>query len=133
MKVYFSCSITGGRSDQPVYRLIVDELIAKGHTVLTAELAAPDLDSREGVGSPKDVYQRDVNWLNECDMLVAEVSTPSHGVGYEIAYALQIGKPVCCFYERGKIISKMLTGNNHPGFMIIAYSDLKDLTDILRG
>ncbi len=132
MKIYFSCSITGGRQDQPVYRMIVDELLANGYTVLTASLAAADLDAREGVGSDTDVYQRDIAWLDECDLVIAEISTPSHGVGYEIAYALLQGKPVFCLYQEGCVVSKMLTGNDHPGMKVFSYTDGNDALRVLK-
>lgn len=113
MNIYFSCSITGGRNDQAVYAAIVDALQANGHVVPTAILSSPDILSLEAVVSPQDVYQRDVKWVTDCDALVAEVSTPSHGVGYEIALALTMGKPVLCLYRHGRKVSKMITGNNH--------------------
>lgn len=124
MNIYFSCSITGGRRDQTAYRAIVDNLLARGHTVPTAVLADENILDFETVISPEEIYSRDIEWLNGCDAVIAEVSTPSHGVGYEIAYALLIGKPVLCGYETGKNVSKMLTGNHHPLFRIVAYQEV---------
>lgn len=123
MNIYFSCSITGGREDQAIYAAIVDALLAQGHQVPTAHLSSPDIMAREAVVSPNEVYQRDVAWVNGCDALIAEVSTPSHGVGYEIALALALGKPVLCLYRRGRRVSKMITGNDHPGLCQADYED----------
>lgn len=123
MNIYFSCSITGGREDQAIYAAIVDALLAQGHQVPTAHLSSPDIMAREAVVSPNEVYQRDVAWVNGCDALIAEVSTPSHGVGYEIALALVLGKPVLCLYRRGRRVSKMITGNDHPGLCQADYED----------
>lgn len=123
MNIYFSCSVTGGRDDQTVYAAIVDALLSEGHQVPTAHLSSPDIMALEAVSSPNEVYQRDVAWVNGCDALVAEVSTPSHGVGYEIALALTLGKPVFCLYRRGTRISKMITGNDHPGLRQGSYED----------
>jgi hypothetical protein len=55
---------------------------------------------------------------------VAEISTPSHGVGYEIAYALEKEKPVICGYQAGKRVSKMLSGNTHPRITVIEYQNI---------
>ena len=132
MKLYFSCSITGGRQDQPAYQLIVDALQADGHQVLTASLARPDLENREGVGSDEEVFRRDIAWLDECDAVVAEISTPSHGVGYEIAYALQHAKPVICVYQQKRIVSKMLTGNRQSGLRVVSYGDLSEMIVSIR-
>ncbi|MHB0967132.1 MAG: deoxyribonucleoside 5'-monophosphate N-glycosidase [Chloroflexi bacterium] len=123
MNIYFSCSITGGRADQAVYAAIVDALLAQGHQVPTAHLSSPDIMALEAVVSPNEVYHRDVAWVNGCDALIAEVSTPSHGVGYEIALALALGKPVLCLYRRGRRVSKMITGNDHPGLRQADYED----------
>lgn len=121
MNIYFSCSITGGRSDQDVYAAIVNALLAEGHEVPTAHLSSPDILALEAAASPHEVYQRDINWVTQCDALVAEVSTPSHGVGYEIALALSQGKPVLCLYRSGRRVSKMITGNDHPGLRQVEY------------
>ena len=75
----------------------------------------------EGRAAPAEVYRRDVNWIEECQALVAEVSTPSHGVGYEIARALQRGKPVLCLHRAGVPVSKMITGNDSVGLEVRAY------------
>jgi len=121
MKIYFSCSLTGGRKDEAAYGAIVDHLLSAGHDVLTAHLARPEVMALEQVVEPREVYQRDMEWIRECDVLVAEVSTPSHGVGYEIRYALERAKPVLCCARRGARVSKMLTGNNSPGLCLNVY------------
>jgi nucleoside 2-deoxyribosyltransferase len=76
---------------------------------------------------PQKVFLRDCQWVKECDALVAEVSTPSHGVGYEIALALSMEKPVLCCYRKGKRVSKMLTGNTLPGFCLLSYETMDEL------
>jgi nucleoside 2-deoxyribosyltransferase len=126
MNIYFSCSITGGRREQSSYRTIVDALLADGHTVPTAVLADANILDFETAIAPTEIYERDMDWIDRCDVVVAEISTPSHGVGYEIAYALMINKPVLCGYEAGKPVSKMLTGNTHPNITIIEYGDVGD-------
>lgn len=87
MIIYFACSITGGRKDEFIYKKIVDTLIDEGYEVPTAILAHPDVVDLEAIEDPFDVYSRDVSWIKGCDFLVAEISTPSHGVGYEIGFA----------------------------------------------
>lgn len=131
MNIYFSCSITGGRSDQAVYQKIVEFLVDHGHEVPTAHLSREDILEDERVILPADVYERDVRWVNECDALIAEVSTPSHGVGYEIALALLQGKPVLCCYRQGKTISKMILGNLQPGLSLYSYESVNDLLGAL--
>lgn len=131
MNIYFSCSITGGRTDQGVYAAIVNALLTNGHEVPTAHLSSPDILDLEAVSSPQEVYQRDVAWVNQCDALIAEVSTPSHGVGYEIALALALGKPVLCLYRSGRKVSKMITGNDHIGLQQAAYHHDREAVTII--
>jgi hypothetical protein len=121
MNVYFACSITGGREFEQVYQTIVQTLIAGGHVVPTSFLASSEVMRLEQIVSPLDVFTRDIDWINQADTLIAEVSTPSHGVGYEIAYALSVGKPVLCCYQEGRAVSKMITGNSNPGIRVQAY------------
>jgi len=121
MNIYFSCSVTGGRNDQKIYKSIVDHLLKKGHFVPTAHLSGPDITGLEIVVDPIEVFERDTTWVKDCDALIAEVSTPSHGVGYELALALQLSKPVLCLYKQGVKVSKMITGNTHPTIRVSSY------------
>ncbi len=132
MKLYFSCSLTGGREFERIYGLIVDHLLAQGHEVPTAHLARPEVMALERVVDPGEVYQRDMGWIRECGALIAEVSTPSHGVGYEIAYALGLGKPVFCCYQSGVRVSKILTGNNTPNLFVKSYDDESQLLGFMN-
>jgi nucleoside 2-deoxyribosyltransferase len=127
LNIYFSCSITGGRQDQQVYKTITDFLLLSGHVVPTAHLAEASIMEAEQSISPEQVFLRDSCWVSECDALVAEVSTPSHGVGYEIALALALNKPVFCCYRKGIRVSKMLTGNTSAGYKQLAYSSDQEI------
>ena len=127
MNIYFSCSITGGRKDQHIYQRIVDYLIENGHEVPTAHLASSDVMKDESDLNAIDVYKRDMKWVRNCDMLIAEVSTPSHGVGYEIAAAIFLGKHVMCCYQKDKKISKIISGNTRENMHVFAYKSEGDL------
>jgi len=121
MNIYFACSITGGREFESVYQAIVHELVGKGHEVPTAHLAESGIGAVEAVISPNDVYERDANWIRACDLLIAEVSVPSHGVGYEIGFALGIRKPVLALYQSGRKLSKMISGNPDKNLKVETY------------
>ena len=121
MNIYFSCSITGGRKDAQVYQALVDCLLSDRHEVPTAHLSRPDVLELEAITPADEVFQRDSTWVKECDVLIAEVSTPSHGVGYEIALALILGKPVLCLYRSDCKVSKMIVGNTSPGLKVAPY------------
>jgi nucleoside 2-deoxyribosyltransferase len=132
MNIYFSCSITGGRKDQQAYQAIVTALLEDGHEVPTAILASKDVMAFETIIQPEEVFLRDTAWVEDCDAVVAEVSTPSHGVGYEIALALSLGKPVLCCYQSGRRVSKMILGNNHPLIQLAEYDELHQIVTLVR-
>jgi len=132
MKIYFACSISGGRKDEKAYQHLVKVLEEMDIEVPTAHIAETGIEIIDGEEKPFDIYQRDVNWIEESDLLVAEVSTPSHGVGYEIGYALSLGKPVYCLYKQDVVVSKMITGNPHSLLSVSAYRDLSEAELILR-
>ena len=126
MNIYFSCSITGGRNDQKIYKSIVDHLLQNGHNVPTAHLSEQNVTGLEAIVDPVEVFERDVNWVEDCDVLIAEVSTPSHGVGYEVALALEKSKPVLCLHRQNLRVSKMITGNTKPTMRVSSYKTEDD-------
>lgn len=132
MKIYFACSITGGRQDAEIYRMMVEALQADGHDLPSAVFAVPGPGGGESYMQPEVVYRRDVAWIEACDVLIAEVSTPSHGVGYEIGYAISLGKPVLCLHHEQKIVSKMLTGNPDALLRVIGYATAQDAIALAR-
>ena len=132
MNIYFACSITGGREFEPIYQAITAALFSDGHAVPTAHLANESVKEFEGQVIPREIYERDTTWIRACEALVAEVSTPSHGVGYEVAYALSLGKPVLCVYHEGQPISKMLSGNSHPSISVKSYGTTEEAISAIR-
>lgn len=131
MNIYFACSLTGGREFESVYQTIATALAEKGHKVLTAHLVESDVMAVEAAVSPSDVYSRDVAWIRSCDVLVAEASVPSHGVGYEIGFALSIGKPVLALYQEGRKVSKMISGNPDKNLTVKMYATTEEATQTL--
>jgi Asp-tRNA(Asn)/Glu-tRNA(Gln) amidotransferase A subunit family amidase len=131
MKIYFAASISGGRTFEAVYQKIVKELKKAGHQVLTEHIAFPSVFEEEKSLTPEEVYDRDLRWLREAERLVAEVSNPSLGVGYEIARALEMQKPVLCVAQRGIFLTKMITGNKDPLLTVKRYSTWSELKAIL--
>ncbi len=111
MKIYFAGSIRGGREDAALYHEIVRLLSSYGE-VLTEHVA----DTKLGVlGQDMGdclIHDRDLEWLKESQSLVAEVTTPSLGVGYEIGKATEWGKQVLCLYRPhpGRSLSAMISG-----------------------
>jgi hypothetical protein len=113
MKIYFAGSIRGGREDVPLYLRIVSSLARYG-TVLTEHVAGSELSAAGEELSDQQIHDRDLEWLRSCDCLVAEVTKPSLGVGFEIAKATEWGIQVLCLYRpsESRLLSAMIAGSD---------------------
>jgi hypothetical protein len=131
MRIYFCGSILGGRQNAAIYPVMVHHLESRGHQVLTKHVAWPDVVVREQGLTPQEVYRRDMDWLALADTVVAEVTTPSLGVGYEIAVALQLAKPTLCVYRQGTALTKLLAGNTSPGIAARSYATEEELLRLI--
>jgi 2'-deoxynucleoside 5'-phosphate N-hydrolase len=126
MKIYFAGSIRGGREDADLYRQII-EILSNYGEVLTEHVGDPSLTSL-GHDGPSDrfIHERDLKWLQSADVVVAEVTTVSMGVGYEIGRAVEAGKPVLCLFrpDAGKKLSAMIAGC--PDLKLVDYNNLDE-------
>lgn len=129
MKIYFAGSITGGRNDSGLYFEIIDLLKTYGE-VLTEHIGNKNLSNMGENKTPKDIYERDIDWVKKCDVFIAEVTNPSFGVGIEIARASEFGKKIFCFYRpsEGKQLSRMVLGC--PGVKVFEYENIDQLKNI---
>ena len=111
MKIYFGGAIRGGREDAAIYLQIVSILTRYG-TVLTEHIGDPELSAFGEKLTDREIYDRDLEWLKSCDCLVAEVTKPSLGVGFEIGKATEWGIQVLCLYRpsESRSLSAMIAG-----------------------
>ena len=126
MKIYFAGSIRGGRDDADLYLEIIKYLKNFGE-VLT-EHVGDNLITSSGESSINDIgiHNRDMDWLISSDIIVAEVTNPSLGVGYEIGRAIEYNKKIICLYRenKGKRLSAMISGSNK--IINIKYADFDE-------
>ena len=132
MKIYFAGSIRGGRDDVAAYEAMIAWLRSFGE-VLTEHVGDLAL-SEKGDDGPSDqhIHDRDLAWLSACDLVVAEVTQPSLGVGYELGWATVLGKPVLCLHQTisGRPLSAMIAGN--PGIQTAVYSSVDEAKIIME-
>ncbi len=131
-KVYFSGSIRGGREDLAIYQEWIRRLRETAE-VLTEFIGDSTLEEQEArTLTDRDIYERDVRLLEGCDVVVAECTQPSLGVGYELSYAERFGKPVILLFREDGVrrLSAMLSGN--PRFHTIYYRNVADGWELLR-
>ena len=98
MKIYFACSIRGGRNDAGTYAELAQHI--KSKVILLTEIFADGKLTPQGMNKPSaDIWATDVAWVKESNAIIAEVTNPSLGVGYEIAKAEEWNKPVLALFR----------------------------------
>jgi nucleoside 2-deoxyribosyltransferase len=130
IKVYFACSIRGG-GDTSLYQSIVDAIKQAGGDVLS-EVFVHDAINYGGSPLPADqIYERDTQMIHDSDVMIAEVTNPSLGVGYELAYAEKLHRPILCLFNTTSAnkLSAMVAGNNYN---TIEYTHPDEITDTVR-
>jgi len=124
-KVYFACSIRGGRNDADVYAELVKHI--KKDAVVLSEIFAGGKLTSAGMNKPsQDIWRTDTDWIKETDAIIAEVTNPSLGVGYEIALAETLNKPILALFrnDKNKKLSAMIDGS--PKTKVVNYKNLKE-------
>lgn len=131
MTIYFAGSISGGRGDQAIYTQIIELLKQRG-TVLTEHFGDSSLTSAGENLPDRQIHDRDIDWLRQAEVLVAEVTTPSLGVGYEIGRAVEWGTRVICLHRpaAGRRLSGMIAGCE--SVTVFPYDDVTQLPAILK-
>jgi len=131
IKIYFAGSIRAGRSDAALYNELIHYLKTFG-TVLSEHVGDMALTDKGDDGpDDKTIYNRDMAWLKDCDLVVAEVTVPSLGVGYELGRAAALNKPVLTLYrpQPGKPLSAMIAGSD--AIVTAKYSDTGQAKEII--
>jgi nucleoside 2-deoxyribosyltransferase len=127
MKIYFAGSIRGGRDYKELYLKIIEWLREYG-TVLTEHVGNAQLSSYgEYALTAAAIYERDMRWLQESDVVVAEATVPSIGVGYELGKAAGSHKPTLCLFhaDSEKRLSAMISGS--PDITVAVYETEQDI------
>jgi 2'-deoxynucleoside 5'-phosphate N-hydrolase len=135
MRIYLGLTVAGNRSSIEAARKILSALQSLGHEVLTTHLVgdnAWDVDRRLPA---QEIFARDMAWLAECDLFVAEVSRLSFGVGFETGFVLgATSKRAILFFNRDaeRRISLLITGNTHPNCTLVPYGSIDELPALVR-
>ncbi len=96
MKIYFIGSISGRAQYEENYKKIVEIFEKLDVEVLNESVLDIDFKQIEDVSFEEEAeYYEQVNdWINQADVVLAEVSHQSTSVGHEITLALSKNKPV---------------------------------------
>jgi len=132
MKIYFCGSIRGGRQLASNYASLVSILRSYGQ-VLTEHVGDDqEIRLKDQFLSDGQIHTRDMEWLRSADVVVAEVTVPSLGVGYEIGRAQDMGKPVLCLFYKGsrRKLSAIIAGS--PSLEVQYYHSRDEFPHILE-
>ncbi len=134
MTIYLACTVRGDRGGVLAGRAICERLQRHGHRVLTTHLLADNVETAESQITETEVFRRDLEWLAACDLLVAEASGSSYGVGFEVGYVLgraaTSGQRVILLYDtaRRDQVSRLITGNDAAACTTFGYGSIEELT-----
>ncbi len=133
MVIYLACTVRGDRGAVAAARVLADWFEAAGHTVLTRHLLEDNVEQAESALTERQIFERDMAWLHAADLLVAEASGSSYGVGFEVGYVLgraeRTGQRVLLLYSEARrpAVSRLIAGNGHPYCFTHAYRSSRDL------
>ena len=133
MNIYLACTVRGDRGAIAISRALADAVESMGHVVLTRHLLTDDPDTEETRLTERDVYERDLRMLESADVLIAEASGSTYGVGFEVGYVLgrsgTTGQRVLLLYDRERRdrVSRLIVGNTHPACTTYPYRSAADL------
>src|SRR5438552_11759807 len=139
MRMYLACTVRGDRSGVLAGRAICERLEHHGHEVQTKHLLADDVEAAEARLTEGDVFCRDLDWLARCDVLVAEASGSSYGVGFEVGYLLgrarETKQRALLVYDaaRRHSVSRLITGNCDDACTTFAYRSIEELITFIDG
>ena len=134
MKIYFGFTVAGDRSSIDTARKVVRQLEEMGHEVLTRHLVSENAWEADRSISPQEVYRRDMAWLEQCELFIAEVSGSSFGLGFETGYLLgATTKKVVLLYRRDveQKVSLLITGNTHPNCTLVPYTTVEEVEEFV--
>ncbi len=131
MKIFFSVSIAGDNGHKKFYPEIISELKKYGE-VLTEFRDVSSKEYTDAELTTDEIYINDSRLIRESDIIIADVSIPSLGVGYEIGYAESLKKPIICLYMpiEGIKLSAMVEGC--PNVKVYEYHNIEEMKEILK-
>lgn len=120
MKIYFVSAHSRGLDD---FDEEIVRLLSEYGEVLLGD--ANDLD-------PGYTYERNTEYIQEAEVIIAEISSPSTSVGYEVGLAESLEKRILCLYRNSdeEVPSPMIIGNRK--FSVAEYETIEDVEGVLR-
>lgn len=120
MNIYFSGSMTNSQEKMDDYKELINFLENYGN-VLNKFVGEKIINYED-----EFVYERDTNNLRKTDILIADITIPSTGVGFELGYAEFLNIKTILIYDKNKLKpSSLVLGN--PNFVKIEYNTIEEI------
>ena len=132
MNIFFTGSIRGGRENQPKYAHIV-KLLEQYGTVFSKHVADEKLSEYGETNiTNTEILERELRALANANVIVADVTTPSHGVGYMISRASALGKRVIALHNGAHELKLSGIIQGDPQVEVHEYKSDSDVETILE-
>ncbi|MFH2019659.1 MAG: hypothetical protein ABII80_03545 [bacterium] len=105
MKIYFTAAVSNISPEvRKLYGDIIKALESQNHTVIGTHLLNKNEEviSKQSEEEALSIQRKMSKWKKQADLMVVEVSTPSFGVGQEIAEAIADNRQVVAMYLKGR-------------------------------
>jgi 2'-deoxynucleoside 5'-phosphate N-hydrolase len=136
LKIYFGCAIRGEQGGQEEKDFIVRTMQGLGHEVLSEIFTGMDKDHNQtnAGASPTDIYHCDMSWVDEADIIVADITRISSGLGFEMGWKVKSGGRVMalCREDRYEPLSNILKGCDEPNYSLHRWDSFDRLAIILE-
>ena len=135
MKIYFATTVLGDRSRVMNGRRMAAELATLGHEVLTEHLFEDGAFEADSTLTARQIYDRDLAWLQAADVVLVEASGSSFGIGFETGYTLgALTVPLYLLYDtqHAERISRMALGLHHERATLVPYGDIEEALAFVR-
>jgi 2'-deoxynucleoside 5'-phosphate N-hydrolase len=130
MIIYCAGPIRGNKKYQSDFKEIIDYVKLLGHTALS------ELNEEFKTAVPlteRQIFKRDIKWIEKSKLLISEASGASLGVGFEISYALYKHQiPVLSLINKNEDnASAMILGCSSELLTVKRYSDTEQIKKII--
>jgi nucleoside 2-deoxyribosyltransferase len=130
VKIYISGSIYGGREKVETYKKLISNLETYGE-VFDKQIAEEKVIENEQFQNDEEIFLELEKNLKSVDVLFAEITIPSLGVGYELGLADALNKKIIAIYDETitSKVSTMIRGNKR--IKLIPYKKINEILDNL--
>lgn len=125
MIVHFISGKTNIKENIVYLRRIIDTIHRSGHVVARDWLEPAYLAATQGLRGEVDwrlIFEENIDGLNKADVLVAEATEKSFGVGYQVALASQQRKPILLLQREGAEKASLASGISIEGVELKRYN-----------